>query len=312
MKVLVVGGCGFLGSHLVDALVSRGDIVRVYDRKPELFRPEAARVEYVYEDFDDAAAIDRAAEGIDAVIHLVSTTIPQTSNANPVFDAQSNVVGSLNLLEACRRHGVGKSLFISSGGVIYGVPGMTPVPETHPTEPRCSYGITKLAVEKYFALYSYMHGLKYTVFRCGNPYGERQNPQGAQGAVTVFLAKAAKGEEIVVWGDGSVVRDFFYVSDFVDACLLALDRDDAGGVMNIGGGVGHSINEVIEIVRKVSGREVRVRYTPARPVDVPVNVLDISLAGERLGWRPKVGLEEGAARTWDWINGYWLNRMGRY
>lgn len=311
MRVLLVGGNGFLGSHLLDAFVGRGDAVRVYDRQRELFRAEDPRVEYVYSDFEDWASLDRAVAGMDAVIHLVSTTIPQTSNQNPHFDTQSNVIGSLSLLDACRRHGVKKAIFISSGGVIYGIPTMTPIPETHPTDPLCSYGITKLAIEKYFALYSYLYGLKYTVFRCGNPYGERQNPEGSQGAIAVFLAKAAKGEEITIWGDGEVVRDFFYVSDFVDACLMAVDNDGSGGVMNIGSGVGVSLNTIVDVIKKVTKKEINVEYTPGRKVDVPVNVLDITLAGKRLGWKPKVGLEEGIERTWVWLSRNWMVRKER-
>jgi len=231
----------------------------------------------------------------------VSTTIPQTSNMNPVFDVQSNVVGSLNLLDGCRRLGVRKVVFISSGGVIYGIPRQVPIREDHPTDPVCSYGITKLAVEKYLALFDYLHGVRYTIFRSANPYGERQNPEGKQGAVAVFLAKAARGEDIEIWGDGEVVRDFFYISDLVDACLSAIDRPGSDGIMNIGSGEGVSLNNLLSAIKEVTGSDIRIKYTPARKLDVPVNVLDISRAKSELGWAPKVDMRDGIARTWEWI-----------
>lgn len=297
-----MGGNGFMGSHLADAFLAKGDYVRVFDRQRELFRVELPGVEYQYADFEDAKALEDALDGVDVVFHLVSTTIPQTSNQNPAFDVQSNVVGTIMLLEGCRRKGVGRVVFISSGGVIYGVPKQVPIPETHPTEPLCSYGITKLAVEKYLALFNHLHGIRYTVFRCANPYGERQNPEAKQGAVGVFLAKVAKGEGIVIWGDGEVVRDFFYISDLVAACLQAAGGEGCDGVYNIGSGEGVSLNVLLDVIKEVTGREVRVRYTPARKLDVPVNVLDISKAREGLGWRPTVGLREGIGNTWDWIS----------
>ena len=310
MRVLLVGGNGFIGSHILDALTARGDTVRVFDRQRELFRDERPGVEYRYFDFTDSAALDAALDGMDVVVHLVSTTIPQTSNMNPAFDVQSNVVGTVKMLEGCRDRGVKKVLFISSGGVIYGIPKSVPIAEDHPTEPLCSYGITKLTAEKYLALFNHLYGLRYVVFRCANPYGERQNPEASQGAVGVFLAKAAEGKEIEIWGDGEVVRDFFYVGDLVDACLIAIDNESASGIYNIGSGVGVSLNRLIETIRAATGLDVPVRYTPARKLDVPVNVLDISRATRELGWRPKVGLDDGIGRAWGWVSRWREQKKG--
>jgi UDP-glucose 4-epimerase len=301
MRVLIIGGNGFIGSHLVDAFSMRGDPVRVLDRQNELFRDERPGVDYVYADFEDLAALEESVKGTDLVVHLASTTIPQTSNANPAFDVQTNLVGSIGLLSACNRQGINRVVFISSGGVVYGIPRRIPIPEDHPTDPLCSYGINKLAIEKYLALYERLYGLRYTVLRCANPYGERQNPDSRQGAVPVFLMHALRGEEIEIWGDGEVVRDYFYISDLVEAFMAAAGLTGECGIYNIGSGVGTSLNRLLDVIRKVTGLELKVRYTPSRKLDVPVNILDCSRARRELGWSACVPLEEGIARTWEWI-----------
>ncbi len=207
-----------MGSHLCDALLAEGHSVRIFDR-PNLkrFREFSAdeQVEWVEGDFANQEDIARAVPDCDVIYHLVSTTLPKSSNDNPVYDVETNIVGTLHLLEVARKSTVRKVIFISSGGTVYGVPNSTPINEEHPTNPICSYGISKLTIEKYLNLYYTLYGLDYCVLRLANPYGERQRTTVAQGAVAVFLHRALRNETIEIWGDGSVVRDYIYVSDAI-------------------------------------------------------------------------------------------------
>jgi UDP-glucose 4-epimerase len=300
MRAVVLGGNGFIGSHLVDALCREGWHVTVYDRVEERYRPCRSDVDYVIGELGNRRLLESVLARVDIVFHLISTTIPQTSNESPVFDVRSNLVDTLALLEICAKNQVPKVVFLSSGGTVYGVPVRLPISEDHPTNPICSYGITKLAIEKYLYLFHHLHGLDYSVLRPANPYGERQNPMGAQGVITVFLGKIAQGLPVIVWGDGTVERDFFYVSDLVDACISAATTESAHKVFNIGSGQSYSINAVIESVTQTIAHPFRVIYTPARPFDVPKLVLDIRRARDELHWQPRVSLEEGLALTWEW------------
>lgn len=301
MRCLVLGGNGFIGSHVVDKLLVKGHSVRVYDRASERFRPPLPDVEYIHGEFGNRGLIREALKDIDVVFHLISTTIPKTSNDDPIFDVRSNVIDTIKLLEECVVARVRRVVFASSGGVIYGIPKTNPIPESHPTNPICSHGITKLMIEKYLALFRHLYGLDYVVLRASNPYGERQNPFGEQGAIAVFLGKVARGEPIVIWGDGGVIRDYFYVGDLADAYLKAATLDVKERIFNIGSGVGTSLVEVIELIAEATGKNPEVSYTESRPFDVPTNVLDISLAKEHLGWHPHTDLVSGIKRTWKWV-----------
>jgi UDP-glucose 4-epimerase len=258
-------------------------------------------VEYVYGRLEDREALRHALNGVDVVFHLIGATLPATSNADPTFDVQSNVIGTLGLLEECVSVGVSRLVFTSSGGTVYGIQQSNPIKESRPTNPICSYGITKLTVEKYLGLFHHLYGLEYVVLRCSNAYGTRQNPWGQQGAIAVFLGGVAQGNLITIWGDGTVVRDYIYVEDIIRAHVLAAQSTSDRLTLNIGSGVGHSLNQVLDLISSVAGRGVEVRYESAREADVPVNVLDPTLAKKRLGWRCEVALEEGIRRTWAWV-----------
>ena len=297
---LVLGGAGFIGSHLAEALLQAGHRVRIFDR-PHLDRlPDFLRrreFEVFTGDFLNPRALTPALEGSEIVFHLVSTTLPKTSNDNPVYDVESNVVGSLRLLELCRSQGVRKVVFASSGGTVYGVPRSVPIDESHPTDPICSYGIHKLMIEKYLQLNQRVHGLDYCVVRPPNLYGPRQRLDIAQGAVAVFLDRALRGKPIQVWGDGSVVRDYLYVEDAAEALVKAAAFEGEPRVFNIGSGVGTSLKQLIQEIEALLGRPVPVEYAAARTLDVPANVLDASLARRLLGWTPRTSLGEGLRRT---------------
>jgi UDP-glucose 4-epimerase len=269
------------------------------DRLP-LF-PRARGFEIFTGDFLNPQALAPALRGAELVFHLVSTTLPKSSNDNPVYDVESNVLGSLRLIELCRSHGVRRLVFVSSGGTVYGVPCTTPVAEDHPTEPTSSYGIQKLMIEKYLALAQRLHGLDYRVVRPANLYGPGQRLDTAQGAVAVFLDRALRDQPIQIWGDGSVVRDYVYVADAVEAMLKAASFEGAQRIFNIGSGKGVSLNQLVAEIEQLLGRPVKVEHSAPRALDVPVNVLDASLAERHLGWRASTPLSEGLRRTCEWL-----------
>ncbi len=301
MKSLVVGGNGFIGMHLVGRLIENGHEVRLYDRSPNRFRVVPRKAEYIEGELGNHGLIREAVEGMEVVYHLVSTTIPKTSNDDPVYDVRSNLVDTLGLLEACVEGGVRKVVFASSGGTVYGPPETIPITEDHPTNLISSYGIIKLTVEKYLGLFHHLHGLDYAALRISNPYGPYQNPAGQQGAISVFLQRIYNGQPIVIWGDGEVVRDYLYISDLVEALMLAAGTGTRGKVLNVGSGRGASLNELIEFMAAVVGERPAVEYQPARSLDVPVSVLGVGRAREDLGWEPRTELGEGLGRAWAWI-----------
>lgn len=313
LRCLVLGGKGFMGSHLVDALVRRTWPVKAFDRAdiPTLNdKTVAARVEWLDGDFTCDADVGRALSGCDVCYHLVSTTLPRSSNADPVFDVETNVAGTIRMLNHAVRLGVKKIVFISSGGTVYGIPRSVPIDEDHPTNPICSYGITKLAIEKYLHLYRTLHGLDYTVLRLANPFGERQRIYASQGAVAVFMGKVLRGETIEIWGDGSVVRDYIYVGDAVAAMISAATYQGDARTFNIGSGVGVSLNEILDSIESVTGRKARRQYTAARAFDVPVSVLATDRAKVALKWAPETSFTEGLAKLMTWMQSGAGNQTG--
>ena len=301
MKSLVLGGNGFMGTHLVDGLLEDGHRVRVYDRSPNGFRATPKGAEYVEGELGDSGLIRAAVEGVEVVFHFVNTTLPKTSNDDPVYDVRSNLIDTLGFLESCVEAGVRKVVFASSGGTIYGQPRAVPIAEDHPTEPITSYGIVKLAVEKYLALFEHLHGLDYAALRISNPYGPYQNPGGQQGVVPVFLRRLRAGRPVTIWGDGSVVRDYLYIADLVEALKLAAGAGTRRKVLNVGSGRGTSLNELVAVIARVTGERPGVEYVAGRSLDVPANVLNVTRVREELGWRPRTDLVEGIERTWDWV-----------
>ncbi len=302
MRALVLGGCGFIGSHLVDGLLEAGHKVRVYDRTMELFRASLPEVDYRFGDFSDPQFLAEALDGVDVVYHLISITVPSTSNLDPVADVQGNLVNTLQLLQLMVQKKIPKIVFLSSGGTVYGIPESVPIPETHPLHPICSYGVVKVAIENYLLMFHQLYGLGYVVLRASNPYGERQGHLGVQGAIGTFMGKILADEYVEIWGDGSVVRDFIYVGDLAELCVRAgVAARNSCGIYNAGSGVGYSINEVVETMREVTGCEVKLRYKEGRGYDVPKVVLDIRKSAREFGWVPKTNLKDGLQRSWAWV-----------
>jgi UDP-glucose 4-epimerase len=304
MNILIFGGGGFLGSAIADRLLVDGHRLRIFERpRVEPYREfaQGESVEWITGDLMSNHDVGEAVEGMDVVLHLVSTTIPKTSNDDPIYDVQSNLVATLQMLNAMVERNVSRLVFISSGGTVYGPPEYLPIDERHPTEPQVSYGITKLALEKYLLMYQHLHGIKTTILRVTNPYGQRQRVETAQGAVGVFLSRALKGQAIEIWGDGSVTRDYIYVGDVAEAFAAALAYEGPKSVFNISSGTGVNLNDLIRHIETATQIVISKEYQPGRPYDVPVSVLDNSLALRELKWCPKVPLGEGLKLTAEWM-----------
>lgn len=306
MKCLILGGAGFIGTHLSVSLATRGHEVRIFDRPHVIISPiilSNDKIEVVGGDLLNDDDLGNAVKGCEVVFHLVSTTLPKTSNDNPVYDIETNLIGTLRLLDIVRKYKVHKFIFLSSGGTVYGVPKMIPIPEDHPTNPMVSYGITKLAIEKYLHLYHILHGLDYCILRVANPFGEWQRVEASQGVVAVFLHKALHKKPIEIWGDGSVTRDYIYVGDVADALVRTIDYSEDHRIFNIGSGEGLSILNVLNAIERLVGYPLHTEFRPARAFDVPSNVLDISKARAHLKWEPQTAFDAGLARTASWIRG---------
>jgi UDP-glucose 4-epimerase len=305
MKCVIFGGSGFIGSTLSDRLLLDGHSVRIFERprvaQYRVFsRDESA--EWVTGDFSSRHDVSRAVEGMDVVFHLISTSLPKSSNDDPIYDVESNVVSSLQLLNCMVEKAVPRIIFISSGGTVYGNPRYLPVDEAHPTNPIVSYGITKLAIEKYLQLYERLHGLTAISLRVANAYGERQRIETAQGAVAAFLHRARHDLPIEIWGDGEIVRDYVHVSDVAAALANAAVYTGEGRVFNISSGHGTSLNELIATLEAALGKSLTRRHLPGRTFDVPTSVLSNAFACAELRWEPRIGLRQGIEQTISWLD----------
>jgi UDP-glucose 4-epimerase len=303
-RVVVLGGLGFMGSHLCRALLADGYAVRVFDRPDasrELVGDIGRDLEVVGGDVARAQDVIDAGADADVLVHLVHTTVPGSSMADPAYDIMSNVVTSVNWLRRLGETGVRRLIFVSSGGTVYGVPRTVPIGEDHPTDPISSYGITKLAIEKYVSTYASLLGLDYFIIRPSNVYGPGQRLHTGQGVIGVTADRALRGEPLELWGDGESLRDYLYVEDMTAAVVSLLRYGGAERVFNASSGEGHSVLDIIETLREQLGSPPEVVRKPARGFDVPANVLDSSRLRRATGWRPSVTLAEGVARTLAWL-----------
>ncbi len=306
MKILVTGGTGFIGSFVVEALSSNGHEVRVIAngrQLPVYLQKLSNQITYYQGDFGETDVLEKALPGCDAVIHLAWSTVPKQTRGATAYEFSGNLNSNINLIEKCIDFDIDKFVFISSGGTVYGIPEQIPVTENHPQNPISNYGLGKLTMEKLLYLYHHNQKFNYTVLRVSNAYGERQNLYKNQGVIGVWLKNISQNKPIEIWGDGSVVRDYVYVQDVAHAVLTALVKVKSADIYNIGGGgKGHSLNDIIAVIKENLGISFEVNYKPSRNFDVPVNILDISKAIVEIGYQPTVGLSEGISRTWQWIN----------
>ena len=299
MKILVTGGAGFIGSHVVDALIERGHEVAVVDDlstgKREHVNP---RARFYRLDIRDAQGLEEvfAAERPEIVNHQAARANVRESMEKPILYAEVNVIGSLNLLELSRKYGVEKFIYASTGGAVYGEPEYLPADEAHPINPLDPYGASKHFVEHYLYLYGVNYGLRYTILRYPNVYGPRQDPYGEAGVVAIFTGQMLRGEQAVINGSGEQERDFVYVGDVVEANLLALDRGD-GGIYNLGWGFGTSVNEIFARLKEITGYEKEAVHGPPKKGEVFKICLDATKARRELGWVPRISLDEGLRMT---------------
>ena len=295
----MTGGAGFIGSHLVDRLVALGHRVSVVDNfstgRFEHLHPHA-RV-YRLDLRDQRLAGVFEAERPQVVCHQAAQANLRRSVADPVFDAQVNVVGSLHLFECCRRFQVERIIFASSGGAVYGDTAVLPTPEDHPPRPASPYGIAKLAVEHYLACWQSLSGGPTVSLRYANVYGPRQDPNGEAGVVAIFADRMLNGRQSMINGDGEQTRDFVYVGDVCEAVLRLFERREVTGALNIGTGVETSVNTLFRCLRDLIGTAAPELHGPPQPGEQRRSALDISLAKRHLGWSPQVSLGEGLALT---------------
>ena len=296
--VLVTGGAGFIGSHLVDRLLELGHRVVVLDNLSSgRLSNLSNRINFHHTDINEANLDETfSRENPQLVFHLAAQVSVSTSMRNPLMDAEANILGTLRLLEASRRHGVEKFIYSSTGGALYGDPDYLPCDEDHPIRPLSPYGLAKSVSEKYLELYNKMFILNYAALRYGNVYGPRQDPNGEAGVIAIFSQAMLEGKQPVIFGTGEQERDFVYVQDVVDANLLAIN-ENVTGAYNIGSGESTSVNQIYQMLRDL----YRFRKTPLKSPARLGDVLKISLNSEKslreMGWRPRTGLQEGLALT---------------
>ena len=299
MKILVTGGAGFIGSHVVDRYIQHGHQVVIVDdlstgRESNL-NPAAV---FYRLDIRDAALEDVfVRERPDAVNHHAAQMDVRRSVAEPGFDADVNVLGSINLLECARRHEVQRLIYISTGGAVYGEPEYLPCDESHPINPICPYGASKHTVEHYLYMYRHMYGLEYVVLRYPNVYGPRQDPHGEAGVVAIFTGQMLADQPVVINGDGEQERDFVFVGDCAGANLLALENPSASGIYNLGCGRGTTVNQIFQALKKATGYRRQPAFGPPKPGETRRIYLSAQRIHDAMGWAPSLDLDEGIRQT---------------
>jgi UDP-glucose 4-epimerase len=297
-RVALIGAGGFFGTNLARHLAPRVSGLRCFGVH-QSFPSAMQGLAWVPGNITDPI-LTEVLSGCDTVIHLASTSAPGTDR-DISADAKANVMTSLHLFDHCVAAGVKRLVFISSGGTVYGIPNHLPIPESEPTNPITPYGVAKLTIEKYLEVYSRLHGLDYRVLRISNLYGPYQTTAKKQGVIAAFLSEALSGEPLEIWGDGKVIRDYLWVEDAANAVLAAMCYEGSDRVFNIGSGVGMSINEVIASIETILNIPLKRNYRPGRPADVPVNILDCSLARFKLDWHADTTFAHGLETTANWM-----------
>lgn len=292
----IIFGNGFIGTNLCMALAGKVARLKIFGRRPFYINlpPE---VEYIPGDFTDSSAVASALSGCNVVIHLIGGSTPASSNIDKIADVQANIIATLKLLELCKIEKIDRIIFASSGGAVYGISSIFPIAEEAQTNPICAYGISKLALEKYLALFEYLDKIEHRVLRIANPYGPFQRTIRNQGVISIFLKNILQGKAINVWGDGSVIRDYIYIDDVTQAFIRAIVHQGSSRVFNIGSGKGLSLQEIILAMETITGYQCQRNQLPARSLDVPVSILDITKARQELNWQPTVDILEGLQKT---------------
>jgi UDP-glucose 4-epimerase len=304
-KCVIFGGNGFIGSHLAERLVHEGFEVKIFDTfntGTHNLDSIINDIEIIRGDFLNKEDLSRALKNVELVFHYISTTNPVTAANNPIFDVESNIIGSIRLFQTAIENKIERIIFPSSGGTIYGPVQEDLIKETHPLNPVNPYAISKLTIEKYLNYFNYSSGMNYFILRYSNPYGERQNPLGNQGVIPIFLNKIKNNEHPVIYGNGSAIRDYIYIDDAIDATMAILKSNTKETLFNVGSGQETSINQLISVMSNVTNHRVDPVYKENSGLYLPKIVLDISRIRKETGWSPKTDIKEGIKKTWDWIH----------
>lgn len=300
MKILVTGGAGFIASQIADEYIEEGHDVYILDNLSTGFEknvnPEA---KFINSDITSPSIINLfEKEKFDLVNHHAAQIDVRKSVADPIFDANTNILGTINLLQACVKTGVSKFIFASTGGAVYGEQEYFPADEIHPTNPVSPYGITKLAIEKYLYFYKNEYGLKYTILRYANVYGPRQNPFGEAGVVAIFTSKLLKNENPVINGDGKQTRDYVFIADVVKANLITLN-DANSEIYNVGTGVETSVMQLFYMLNQIAGSKAKEMFGPAPKGEQARSVITSEKLFKAFNWKPSVKIEDGLQRTFE-------------
>lgn len=305
-KTLIIGGGGYIGSHLIASLLATGRYVTVMGRSNVPRYPLPENVDYCIGDFAERDLIDSLVDDHQEIIHLAYATVPNTSFDNPLADLLQNLPPTVHLFSKVAQRG-GKLILVSSGGTVYGKADSFPIPENHPSQPISPYGVTKLTLEKYAHLYAVTHGLQVICVRPGNAYGVGQRPYIGQGFISTAMASMMNDEPIKIFGERGTIRDYVYVTDLAAGIVSALVSGHLSETYNIGSGVGRSNMDVIEAISPLlskTGSEMRTEYLPERVFDVHANILDSTKLNLHTGWTPKIEFQEGLLKTRDWLRDY--------
>ena len=302
-RCVIIGGAGFIASHLADDLLNNGHEVVLFSRENRSLRNVAhlsSKATFVFGDFTNGDGVEEAVKNADFVFHLAVSSFPGES-IDPMEDAGNNILGSIKLMQICIEAKIKKLIFVSSGGAVYGATREIQISEDHPTNPISSYGTCKLTVEKFLEVYRNRSALDYTILRVSNPYGERHNPMRGHGLIGVLLYKVKMQKKIEIWGNGNSIRDYVYVGDVARALRMAIETTTDHRIFNIGSSIGHSINDIIQVIKEVTEAEMLVDYVGPRDFDVPSNILNSKKAYDLLGWRAETRLSDGIKKTWNWM-----------
>jgi len=302
MKILVTGGAGFIASQIVDAYIAKGHNVTIIDDFSTGFEENLnPAAKFVKLSISDPGIIDVFKKGkFDLVNHHAAQIDVRKSVSDPLSDANTNILGTINLLQSCVKTGVKKIIFASTGGAIYGEQEYFPADEAHPTSPISPYGITKLTIEKYLYFYHLEHKLYYTILRYANVYGPRQNPFGEAGVVAIFANKLLKSEQPVINGSGEQTRDYVFVDDVVKANLLAV-RDEQNNIYNVGTAIETNVNVIYKILNDTIGKEQEEKHGPAAQGEQMRSVITSEKLNKKFNWKPATPLKEGLEKTADYF-----------
>ena len=298
MNILILGGTGFIGSNLLERLDGSDHKIKVLLRNHNKDIKPYSNVEYFYSEYSKIEEVPNLFNNVELVVNLITTTYPTTSNSDMVYDINSNLINAVKLLDLMKHHKINKSIFISSGGSVYGNTSKQFVNEEDPLNPISSYSIVKVAIESYLRLYHHLYGIEYTILRASNPYGKQQSKIGIQGIIPTIFDRIMNDNPLEIWGDGSVIRDYIYIDDLIDAIVVSIEQN-IFGTYNIGSGIGSSILEVVETIEEITKKKCNIKFYPERKFDVKRVVLDTNKFKDVSEWIPKTSLKSGCEKYFE-------------